>query len=119
MVNKNLCLDVSTANTNRPITTYSRNSNNIRNDEKAFLNKKEYSNAFKSVEAHRLQNPKNVIIGHLNVDSLWKNTVAVEELMWNKVDICLFSKTKLDEKFPNSNLRPWLLAVSKGQKQIW
>ena len=31
-VNKNLCLDFSRANADRPITTYSRNSNNIMND---------------------------------------------------------------------------------------
>ena len=42
---------------------------------------------FPSVQAHRYKNRKNVIIGHLNVNSLWNNFVAVEELIKNKIDI--------------------------------
>ena len=83
-VNKKLCLDVSTVNIDRPITTtYSRNSNNIGNEEKA-LNKEECNNTFKSIQPHRLQNPNNIIIGHLNVDSLRNKILAVEELMQKK-----------------------------------
>ena len=74
---------------------------NIMNEEKASVNEKECSNAFKSVQNYRLQNPMNVIIRHLNIDSLRNKIVAVEELMQSKVDICLFSETKLDETFPN------------------
>ena len=85
--------------------TYSTNSNNERNKEKPILIINECCNAFESVKAHRLQNPENVIIGHLNVNSLRNKITAVEELMRNKIDICLFSETKLDETFPNSNLR--------------
>ena len=100
-----LCLDVSTANTDRPLITYSSNSNNITNEEKASLNKKECSNPFESVQAYRLQNPKNVIIGHLNINSPRKKRVTVEELMRIKVDICLFPEAKLDDTFPNKTLR--------------
>ena len=75
------------------------------NKEKSFLSRNECSNAFESFKAHRLQNPKNVIIVHLNVDSLRKKIIAVEELMRNKVDICLFSETKLDETFPNQQFK--------------
>ena len=49
------------------------------------------------MQSHRVQNPKNVIIGHFNVNSLRNKIVAVEELMRNKVDICLVSETKFDE----------------------
>ena len=38
-LNKNLCIDLSTANTHRPIIIYFWNSNSIRNREKAFLKK--------------------------------------------------------------------------------
>ena len=51
------------------------------NKEKSFLSRNECSNTFESVKAHRLQNPKNVILGHLNVNSLRKKIIAVEELM--------------------------------------
>ena len=69
-VNKTLCLGFSTVNTDRPIITYSRNSNNERNKERSFLSINEYSNDFESVKVPRLQNPKNVMICRLNVNSL-------------------------------------------------
>ena len=43
--------------------------------------------AFQSVQKHRFQNPKNIVIGHLNVNFLRNNIKAVEELVQNKVDI--------------------------------
>ena len=87
---KKLCLDVSTVNIDRPTTTtYARNSNNIGNEEKA-LNKEECNNTFKSIQPHSLQNANNIIIGHLNVDSLRNKILAVEELMQKKVDMSFF-----------------------------
>lgn len=64
-VNKNLGLDVSTANSDRPIAAYFRSLNNTRNEGKASLNKRGCSNVFKSVQPHRLQNPINILIVHL------------------------------------------------------
>ena len=58
-----------------------------------------------SVKIHRLQNPKNVIIDHLNVNSLRNKIIAIEKLMQYEVDICLFSETKLDETFPNQQFK--------------
>ena len=89
----------------RPIITYSRNSNNGWNKEKSFLSINECSNAFESVKVHELKNLKNVIIGHLNVNSLRNKIIAVEELVRDKVDICLFSETKLDETFPSQQFK--------------
>ena len=106
MVNKNLCSDFSIVNTGRPIITYCRNSNNKRNTEKSFLSINECSNVFDSVKVHRLKIPKNVLIGHSNVNSVRNKIIAVEELMRDKVGICLFSETKFDETFPNQHL--WL-----------
>ena len=40
-------------------------------------------------------NPKNTVIGHLNVNSLRNKFEAVEELVQNKVE------TKIDETFAN------------------
>ena len=50
----------------------------------------ECSNAFESVKAHKLQNPKNIIIGHLNVNSLKNKFIVVEELMRCKINISFF-----------------------------
>lgn len=42
---------------------------------------------------------------HLNFNSLGNKIVAVEELMQNKVKVCLFSETKLDERSPKQNFK--------------
>ena len=105
VVNKNLCSDFSTVNTDRPIIINSRNSNNTRNKKKSFLSVNECINAFDSVKVHKFKNLKNIIIGPLNVNSLRNKIIAVEELMRDKVDICLFSEKKLDETFPNQQFR--------------
>ena len=60
---------------------------------------------FPSVQADRYKNPKNVIIGHLNVNSLKNKFVAVEELIKNNIDVCLISETKVDESFPNQQFK--------------
>ena len=48
-----------------------------------------------------MQNPKNIVKGHLNVNSLRNKFEAVEELVQNKVDVCFLSERKVDETFPN------------------
>ena len=78
------------SNTYGPIITYSRTSNNERNKERSFLSINERGNAFKCVRAHRLQNPKNIILGHLNVNSLRNKIIAVEEFIYCKVDNFFF-----------------------------
>ena len=67
---------------------------------------------FQLVQAHRCKNPKNVIIGHLNVNSLRKKFVVVEELIKNKTDVCLISEAKVDESFPNQQFK------INGQKML-
>ena len=74
---------------------------NLNDANHSFENNKECSSAFKSVQKHRLRNPKNIVIGHLNVNSLRNTIEAVEELVQNKVDICFLSETKIDDIFPN------------------
>ena len=48
-----------------------------------------------------MEDPKNVVIGHLNVNSLRNKFETVEELVQNKVDICFLSEKNIDEAFPN------------------
>ena len=54
---------------------------------------------FLLVVAHRLQDPKNITICQLNVNSLRNKIEAVEELIDKNIEICLLSETKIDEKF--------------------
>ena len=75
-----------------------------------FENIKECSNAFQSVQKHWLQNPKNTLIGHLNVNSIRNKLEAAEKLVQNKVDTCFLSETKIDELFPDQQfmIDKWL-----------
>ena len=47
------------------------------------------------------QNAKYVTIVSLNLNSLRNKIGAVQELITNNIDICLFSETNIDETFPN------------------
>ena len=61
--------------------------------------------SFPSVQAHRYKNPKKIIIGHLNVNSLRNKFIAAEELIKNKTDVCLISETKIGESFSNQQFK--------------
>ena len=101
---KNLEPVSSKISTDRPLVNQvTKESNLISNAKNLDLNRN--FNAFPLVQAHRLKNPKNVIIGHLNVNSLRKKFTAVEESIKGKTDIGLISETKIDESFPNHQFK--------------
>ena len=54
----------------------------------------------------RLNHPKNVSIGHLNINSIRNKFPGFKDLVLKETDICLLSKTKIDESFPNSQFFP-------------
>ena len=56
---------------------------------------------FPSIHEYKLENPRNIKIGHLNVNSVRNKFLAIKELIQDKVDICFLSETKIDESFPN------------------
>ena len=58
-----------------------------------------------SLSVTQSKNSKNVIIGHLNVNSLRNKFTAVEELIKRKIDIGLISETKIDESFLNEQFK--------------
>ena len=49
-----------------------------------------------------LNHPKNVIIAHLNTNSISKKFSGFKDLVLKETDICLLSETKIDDSFPNS-----------------
>ena len=73
---------------------------------------KQNFNTFPLLQVHRLKNTKNVITGHVNVNSMRNKFVAVEELIKGKIDIGLISETKIDKSFPNEQFK------IKGYKTI-
>ena len=50
----------------------------------------------------RLNHPKNVIIGNLNINSIRNKFSSFKDLVLKETDICLLSETKIDDSFPNS-----------------
>ena len=49
----------------------------------------------------RLKYAKNLIIGHLNINSIRNKFLGFKELVLRDADICLISETKLDNSFPD------------------
>ena len=111
-VSGNSNLNISAANTDRPIASCPETQYDVRANKTTSRNKSNNGNLYQQVEEHRLQNAKNLILGHLNVNSLRNKTEAVEELMENNIDIFLFSETKLDQVFGSR----WM---SIERKSIW
>ena len=48
----------------------------------------------------RLDYPKNIIFGHLNINSLRNKFESISELIKGKFDIFLINETKVDASFP-------------------
>ena len=46
-------------------------------------------------------NAKNLIIGHLNINSIRNKFLDFKGLVLGETDICLISETKLDDSFPD------------------
>ena len=76
----------------------SQNSNEIRKEVKSSKD----HDAFSLLRKQRLEYPKNVIFGHLNINSLRNKFFWTSELIKGKVDIFLINETKLDESFPSN-----------------
>ena len=74
----------------------SHNSNEIRKEVKSGKD----HDAFSLLRKQRLEYPKNVILGHLNISSLRNKLFSVSELIKGKVEIFQINETKLDESFP-------------------
>ena len=50
----------------------------------------------------RLTYPKNLIIGHLNTNSLRNKFSSLQQTVLSKTDILLLFETKIDDSFPDS-----------------
>ena len=68
--------------------------------------------AFQSVLNNSLKNPENIVICHLNVNSLSNKFEAVEEPVQNKIDTCFLSETKIDGTFPNQQFMIMVIRYS-------
>ena len=60
------------------------------------------TDCFTELKTFRFKNPKNLIMGHLNINSLRNKFESIKPIISPNLDIFLVSETKLDESFPNN-----------------
>ena len=60
---------------------------------------------FSEVKNYKLENPKNITIGHLNVNSLRNKFISIEELIISKLDIFWSLRRKLITVFRISSFQ--------------
>ena len=71
-----------------------------------FVDKKDinHQDVSKILKQIRINNLNNVIIGHLNVNSLVPKLDAIKTIIPGNIDVMIFSETKLDDSYPTAQL---------------
>ena len=59
------------------------------------------ADAFKNLPSMKSKKPKNIFLGHLNINSIKNKFESVWELIKDTFDILLVSESKLDSSFPD------------------
>ena len=54
------------------------------------------------LKSQRINYPKKIIIGHLNINSIRNKFVLLQEIVESNLDIFLITESKIDDSFPNS-----------------
>ena len=62
-------------------------------------------NCLLKTKPFRFKNPKNVIVGHLNISSVRNKFELLISFIYNVFDISLIFETKIDSSFPFSQFR--------------
>ena len=88
-VNDNSNFNISVINNERSIVFCPETHNNLIANKTTSRNKINNGNSYPLVQAYRLKNPKNVILGHLNVHSARNKIEAAQDLRRNNIDIFL------------------------------
>ena len=87
---------------NSSTKNHSRNYSNRQNKESAKSVLTVSSDMLNGLHEQHLNQPKNVLIGHLNISYIRNNFSGFKDLVLKETDICLFSETKIYYSFPNS-----------------
>ena len=70
------------------------------------------ANKFRGIRKQHLKNPKTIIIGHLNINSIRNKFEIIAETIVN-VEIFLISESKLDATFPNVQFKRNCFQISR------
>ena len=72
-----------------------------RNPKEQLLNGKKNKRNLQNFKGLRNKHPKNVFLGHLNINSLRNKFESLNELIKDTFDIFLVSESRLDSSFPD------------------
>ena len=88
------------------------------NSKRKKLSSTKAKNPFKTIRGLRIKHPKNVFLGHLNINSLRNKFESVNELIKDTFDIFMLSESKLDSSFPdNQFLIPGYRIIRKDRNK--
>ena len=62
----------------------------------------EFNDAKIGLKVMEENSPNKIIVGHLNINSLWNKFEALQFIINRNLDIILLSETKLDDSFPSA-----------------
>ena len=68
-------------------------------------NIRDKGNVFTSTKSIKAKHPKNLFLGHFNVNYIRSKCVSIEQLIKRTFDIFLISETKIDDSFPNAQFK--------------
>ena len=71
-------------------------------DTEPYLSTNSLSNQSDALTEIRIKNPKQLIIAHLNINSLRNKFDQLKILVQDKIDILVVTESKLDDTFPDS-----------------
>ena len=91
-----------------------------------FLNQSEQSKIciIKELRNNKLSHRKCVMLGYLNINSIWKKFSSILYVIDNNLDIFAITETKLDSSFPESQFispgvrKPFQLDVTSRKSEI-
>ena len=117
--------------TDLSVSYHSHDSDNTQNDNKvenildisnhsqsSYDNCNDGNNIIHDLKTMRCNNAKNIIVGHLIVNSLRNKFLSIKELLASNIDIFLLSETKLDDSFPINQFRIegyWLFRYDRSR----
>ena len=69
----------------------------------------------------RLNHPKNIIIGHLNINSIRKKFDLLKKMVAEEIDILMITEINLDDSFPASqfSLQGFCTPFRLDRKKKW
>ena len=96
-------MDISTVNQLRDSASNLHGANGIGVQMESDVNQNTDGNVYTILNDLRIKNINRIIIAHLNINSLRTKFGMLCDIIVNKIDILLFSETKIDASFPSAN----------------